>query len=63
MTADAQSHGDGNRVDRTSLPPAVRWSIITLALTLIAASLYLWAVRGHAILLDLASSAVAFLCL
>ena len=40
----------------------VRIAIIAGVGALVAGAVYLWAVRGHAVILDLATGAVAFLC-
>ena len=43
-------------------PLTVRIAIFVFLTVIIGVGLYLWSVRGHAVLLDMASSAIAFIC-
>ncbi len=63
MATDMEKSGSAAEPTAPKAGAGIRVAVFALVATLIGASLYLWAVRGHAVLLDLASSAVAFLCL
>ncbi|MEM7749870.1 MAG: hypothetical protein AAF346_16580 [Pseudomonadota bacterium] len=43
-------------------PWPVRVALISVLTALVGGGLYLWSVRGHAVLLDMAASAIAFIC-
>jgi len=44
------------------MPNAVKWSMSLTICFAVSAALYLWAVRGQVVLLDLAVSVAAFAC-
>lgn len=47
----------------TSMPLHLKFIVATVVTALVGGAVYLIAVRGPAIILDLAASAVAFICL
>ena len=55
-------HQQGSLVKASEMSSAVRLWVIGGVGVLIAGALYLWAVRGTAILLDLAAAAKGVLC-
>ena len=48
--------------DSISAPWPVRVGLYAVITMIVGGGLYLWAVRGHAVLLDMAASAIAFIC-
>jgi len=45
------------------MPMSVKWSVVAAIALLIIVALYLMAVRGQALLLDLAAGVSAFICM
>jgi len=48
--------------DVISAPWPVRAALLLVLTVIVGGGLYLWSVRGHAMLLDMAASAIAFIC-
>ena len=48
--------------DTISAPWPVRIGLFAAIAVIVGGGLYLWGVRGHAVLLDMAASAIAFIC-
>ena len=48
--------------DSITAPWQVRAVLYAMMAVVVGGGLYLWSVRGHAVLLDMAASAIAFIC-
>ncbi|RPG41353.1 MAG: hypothetical protein CBC34_010230 [Hyphomicrobiaceae bacterium TMED74] len=64
IRAVSKSYSRSVTMDKGAMtaPLPVRIAMFVFLTAIVGGGLYLWSVRGHAVLLDMAASAIAFIC-